>query len=67
MYLLYLDESGTHDGSPVFVLAGLAVHEQDVYHLQKKLVGMLGRRLSKGLEVADFELHAAANCAILTD
>jgi hypothetical protein len=37
MYRLYLDESGTHVGSNAFVLAGLAVHEQDAWHFQQKL------------------------------
>lgn len=59
MYLLYLDESGTHVGSPAFVLAGLAVHEQDAWHLQQKLNNVLVRRLPKGLRPVDFELHAA--------
>lgn len=59
VYLLYLDESGTHGGSPAFVLAGLAVHEQDAWHYQQKLEGVLRRRLPKGLRPRDFELHAA--------
>lgn len=59
MYLLYLDESGTHTGSPVHVLAGIALHEQDAWHLQQKLQGMLSSTLPKGLNPADFELHAA--------
>jgi Protein of unknown function (DUF3800) len=58
MYLLYLDESGTHTGSPAFVLAGIAVHEHDAWHLQRKLALMLARRLPKGLNPSDFELHA---------
>lgn len=59
MYLLYLDESGTHIGSPAFVLAGLAVHEQDAWHLQKKLNAVLASRVPKPLNPLDFELHAA--------
>ncbi|MGH7205202.1 MAG: DUF3800 domain-containing protein [Nitrospiraceae bacterium] len=31
MYILYLDESGTHAGAQYFVLAGLAVFEREVY------------------------------------
>ncbi len=58
MYLLYLDESGTHGGSPAFVLAGLAVHEHDAADLQKKMEGVLTRNLPKGLKPRDFELHA---------
>jgi hypothetical protein len=59
VYLLYLDESGTHGGSPAFILAGLAVHEHDAWHYQQKLEGVLQRKLPKGLKPRDFELHAA--------
>lgn len=59
MYLLYLDESGTHGGSPVFVLGGVAVHERDAWHLQNRVEGVLTRRLPAGLVPQDFELHAA--------
>ncbi len=58
MYLLYLDESGAHAGSPVLVLGGIAIQEQDVWHLQQKLEGLLRSRLPKGLDPLDFELHA---------
>jgi hypothetical protein len=58
MYLLYLDESGTHAGSPALVLAGLAVHEQDAWHLQQAIDTMLARSLPQGLDPAEFELHA---------
>ena len=57
MYLLYLDESGAHVGSPVLVLAG-AVQEQDVWHLQQRLENALRRKLPQGHDPADFELHA---------
>ncbi len=59
VYLLYLDESGTHGGSPVFILAGLALHEQDTWFMQQRLDGLLKRKLAKGLNHLDFELHAA--------
>jgi hypothetical protein len=58
MYLLYLDESGSHAGSPVLVLAGIAVHEQDTWRLQSRLDSMLQRKLPQGLDPQDFELHA---------
>ncbi|MEX2448178.1 MAG: DUF3800 domain-containing protein [Solirubrobacterales bacterium] len=58
MYSLYLDGSGTHGGSPVFILAGVAVHEQDTYHLQKRFEAPL-KALPAGLDSRDFELHAA--------
>jgi hypothetical protein len=59
VYLLYLDESGTHGGSPVFVLAGVAVHEQDAWHFQQRLDGVLATHLPRGLNPLAFELHAA--------
>lgn len=58
MYSLYLDGSGTHGGSPVFILAGVAVHEQDAYHLQQRFEAPLGD-LPSGSDPRDFELHAA--------
>lgn len=59
MYLLFLDESGTHGASPAFVVGGLAVPEQDAWHLQQKVESFLLRRLSPlGLNGQDFELHA---------
>jgi hypothetical protein len=59
MYLLYLDESGTHAGSPAYLLGGIAVHEADVYHLQQRLDTMLGAKLPAGRAAIDFELHGA--------
>lgn len=58
MYSLYLDGSGTHGGSPVFILAGVAVHEQDAYHLQQRFEAPLSK-LPAGRDPRDFELHAA--------
>jgi len=61
LYLLFLDESGTHGGSPVFVLGGLAVHESDASHLQHKLESFLHGRLSGpplSLNAQNFEIHA---------
>ena len=37
MYLLYLDESGTHSGARHFALAGVAVHETNVYWVTNQL------------------------------
>jgi len=59
MYLLYLDESGTHAGAPAFVLAGMAVHEHDAWHLQQRLDRLVAGRVPKGLDASLFELHAA--------
>ena len=58
MYLLYLDESGSHAGSPSLTLAGLAVHEKDAWFLQGRLHRVLLRLLPKGFNPLDFELHA---------
>lgn len=59
LYLLYLDESGTHGGSPAYFLGGLAIHEHDVYHLQQRLETMLQAKLPAGYAAPDFELHGA--------
>ncbi|HEY3354529.1 MAG TPA: DUF3800 domain-containing protein [Polyangia bacterium] len=58
MYLLYLDESGTHGASPTFVLAGLAIHEQDAWHLKQRLENALAGLLPAGFRAVDLELHA---------
>lgn len=57
--MLYLDESGTHAGSPAYLLGGIAVHEHDVYHVQQRLETMLQAKLPDGYAAADFELHGA--------
>jgi len=59
VYLLFLDESGTHGGSPVFVLAGLAVHETVTQELQRWLETSLGRLLPSGVDPASFEIHGS--------
>ena len=59
MYLLYLDESGTHAGSPAYILGGVALHEYDVYHVQQRLETMLQAKLPNGFAAVDFELHGA--------
>lgn len=60
MYLLFVDESGTHGGLHPFVLGGLAVHEDDAERLQKELdqvvIDALGR-VPSNLE--EWELHAS--------
>lgn len=59
MYLLYLDESGTHAAAPVFVLAGLAIHENDVWYLQRRLHRQVAAALRPhSLDPASFEIHA---------
>lgn len=37
MYLCFVDESGAHGGSPVFVVGGIIIHELDAWHLQQCL------------------------------
>lgn len=58
MYTLYLDGSGTHGNSPVFILAGIAIHEQDAYYLQQRLTSRLGERLPSGADPRNYEIHA---------
>lgn len=59
MYLLYLDESGTHAGAPVFVLAGIAIHENDVWYLQRALHRQVAAAVRPhSLDPTDFEIHA---------
>jgi hypothetical protein len=57
VYALYLDASGTHGASPVYILAGLAVHEQDAYWLQQRFAEPLNR-LPGGVDPRYYELHA---------
>ena len=59
MYLLYVDESGVPRGrhGDHFVLAGMALHEEDCYPLARSLDG-LQRRTLPGPN-GDLELHAS--------
>ncbi len=57
MYSLYLDASGTHGASPAYILGGLAVHEQDAYHLQQRFAAPLAK-LPGAADPRDYELHA---------
>jgi hypothetical protein len=59
VYLLYLDESGNHVGSPAFVLGGLAIHERDAWHLQNRLDAVMAAQLPAGLNPLNFEFHAS--------
>lgn len=59
MYLLALDESGTHGSSPCLIVGGVAIHENDVWYLQRQLEEVLLKHLTPlGLSHLDFELHA---------
>lgn len=59
MYLCFVDESGTHGGSPVFVVGGIIIHEEDTWHLQQRLDSFLFRKLQLlGQDHTKYELHA---------
>jgi len=59
VYLLALDESGTHGTARVLVIAGLAVHEHDVRPMHAALDAVLAKHLGPlALDPDDFELHA---------
>lgn len=59
MYLCFVDESGTHGGSPVLVVGGIIVHEEDTWHLQQRLDSFLFNKLDPlGHDHTEFELHA---------
>jgi len=60
MYLLFVDESGTHGGSHAFVLGGIAVHEDDASRLQVKLDRLVANHLGRvPPNLEEYELHAA--------
>jgi hypothetical protein len=48
MYVLYVDESATHGGSPAFVVGGVAVHEQDIRAFQARLDAVVRRFAPRG-------------------
>lgn len=59
MYSLALDESGTHLGAPVVVVAGIAVHEDDLKSLEALVDMVLTRHLKPlGLNAFEYEAHA---------
>jgi len=59
VYLCFVDESGTHGGSPVFVVGGIIIHELDAWHLQQRLDSFLFRKLHPlGQDHTIYELHA---------
>lgn len=57
MYLLFLDESGTHGGSQSFILGGIAIHEQDAFKLQSSLESELRAALGDDTDTSELELH----------
>jgi hypothetical protein len=59
MYVLALDESGTHWGAEVLIIAGIAAHEADVRPLERALHAVLTKHLGGlGLDAHKHELHA---------
>jgi hypothetical protein len=60
MYLLFVDESGTHPGPHPFVLGGIAVHEDDAARLQKELDELVIARLGRvPPNLDEYEIHAS--------
>jgi hypothetical protein len=62
VYLLYVDESGSHgaiEGNRAYVLAGLAVHEDDAAALQRTLSELVARHVPRRADPGAHELHAA--------
>lgn len=60
MYILFVDESGTHGGSHSFILGGLAVHEDDAQNLQTQVDTMISARLGRiPPNLEEYELHAS--------
>lgn len=60
VYLLFVDESGTH-GAPAhaFVLGGIALHEDDTVRLQRNLDELVIRHLGHTpVNLEEYELHA---------
>lgn len=62
MYLLYVDESGVHDGPHPFVLGAIAVHERDASRLQQQLEAALRSALPEEHGVSELELHGSEIC-----
>jgi len=60
VYLLAIDESGTHGTAAALIIAGVAVHEHDIRPLHAALDAVLDTHLRPlGLDPDLFELHAA--------
>lgn len=60
MYLLFVDESGTHPGPHPFVLGGMAIHEDDAARLQKELDQIVIEQLDRvPPNLDEYEVHAS--------
>ncbi len=58
MYLLFVDESGTHGGSHSFVLGGLAIHEDDAARMQRDLDKLVVQHVGPRSNLEEYEFHA---------
>lgn len=68
MYILYLDESGTHGEANCFVLAGLAVFERETYWFSQDLDALQKEYFPEETEPVFFHaapLRARANAAVV--
>ena len=62
MYVLYVDESGSHglfQNNKAYVLAGVAIHEADIRPLGDRLRDVVLEVVPDEATVARYELHAA--------
>lgn len=60
MYMLALDESGTHGGATSMLVGGIAVHEDDVAALRNSLTAVLAKHLTPlSADAFAYEIHAA--------
>jgi hypothetical protein len=60
VYLMFVDESGTHGGSHAFVLGGIAIHEDDAQRLQVALDELVSQKLGRiPPNLEEYELHAS--------
>lgn len=60
MYLLFVDESGTHGGVHPFVLGGMAIHEDDAARMQRELDALIVHHLGRvPVNLDEYELHAS--------
>ncbi|WP_460003801.1 DUF3800 domain-containing protein [Microbacterium xylanilyticum] len=60
MYLLFVDESGTHPGPHPFVLGAMAIHEDDAAQLQRQLDQIVIEHLGRvPPNLDEYEVHAS--------
>lgn len=60
LYVMFVDESGSHGASRVFVLGAVAVHESHLTEAHDLLDGVIREHIVPlGLNPDDFELHGA--------